>query len=130
MKIVMFIAAATVLLTLTGCGSFQETPDIEPVTPPTTSSIPATRPTLTDSETAARTDTVFLQMLDSYGIDYGTDGGDSAVVMGHTVCDALDRGVPEPELLPALMEDGPGYSRAHATLFIETSIAVYCPQHA
>ena len=127
------IAACALALALAACSSNEADPaDTEATTSkPATSSVSGStqeyegRPDLTDEQT----DTVFLQVLDSYGIDYGTDNGTAAIRMGHTICDGLDRGLSELDIQPGLMEEGPGYSRTQANQFIETSIVAYCPQH-
>ena len=131
MKKIAYVTIAACTLALAACSSNETGAADSEVA--TSTSKPATsqnsgstqkneeRPDLTDEQT----DTVFLQVLDSYG----TDGGAAAISMGHTICDGFDRGLSELDILPGLMEEGPGYSRAQASQFIETSIVAYCPQH-
>ncbi|NMM84274.1 hypothetical protein B2J88_07860 [Rhodococcus sp. SRB_17] len=87
------------------------------------------RPELTD----AQTDKVFLQVLESYDINYGASeaGGDAAAIkVGKSICDGLGRGLSQTDILPNLMDKGPEYNLADATNFINTSIAAYCPDEA
>ncbi|QIP43968.1 hypothetical protein G9444_6725 (plasmid) [Rhodococcus erythropolis] len=126
------VGVTVIAFALTACGSDSEPVAVETTTtsaqPTTTiaSNTTTGRPDLTD----AQTDKVFLQVLESYNINYGASeaGGDAAAVnMGKTICDGLERGLSQTDILPALMDKGPGYNLTDATNYINTSIVAYCP---
>ncbi|NKW71227.1 DUF732 domain-containing protein [Rhodococcus hoagii] len=121
----MTLAAAAVLIGVSACGSGSGEESPAPSTPVATTTAAATSAQLTSSQR----EQAFLQTLDSYKIDYGNDT-DAAVGMAQSICSGLGRGLSQTDLLPALMEEGPGYTRTQATNFINTSIVAYCEDEA
>ncbi|MBM4708181.1 DUF732 domain-containing protein [Rhodococcus hoagii] len=119
------LAAAAVLIGVSACGSGSGEESPAPSTPVATTTAAATSAQLTSSQR----EQAFLQTLDSYKIDYGNDT-DAAVGMAQSICSGLGRGLSQTDLLPALMEEGPGYTRTQATNFINTSIVAYCEDEA
>lgn len=124
MRTAILAALAAATLMLAGCSGDPEpgpgTTPVPAVAAPTTTD----RPDLTDEQT----DTVFLRVLDSYGIDYGNDDA-AAIRMAASICDGFDRGLARADMLPGLQEAGAGYSAVDATNFMDTAIVAYCPQH-
>lgn len=119
------LAAAAVIVGVSACGSGSGEESPAPSTPAATTTAAATSAQLTSSQR----ERAFLQTLDSYKIDYGNDA-DAAVGMAQSICSGLGRGLSQTDLLPALMEEGPGYTRTQATNFINTSIVAYCEDEA
>lgn len=119
------MAAAAVMVAISACGSGSA--EAPPTTPsPTATTKAAAAPA---QLTSSQREQAFLQTLDSYKIDYGNDA-DAAVGMAQSICSGLGRGLSQTDLMPALMEEGPGYTRTQATNFINTSIVAYCEEEA
>ncbi|MBM4513143.1 DUF732 domain-containing protein [Rhodococcus hoagii] len=119
------LAAAAAVITMSACGGKSDEAPASTTTPAATTSAAAAPAQLTSSQR----EQAFLQTLDSYKIDYGNDA-DAAVGMAQSICSGLGRGLSQADLLPALMEEGPGYTRTQATNFINTSIVAYCEDEA
>ncbi|MBM4518336.1 DUF732 domain-containing protein [Rhodococcus hoagii] len=119
------LAAAAAVITMSACSGKSEEAPASTTTPAATTSAAASPAQLTSSQR----EQAFLQTLDSYKIDYGNDA-DAAVGMAQSICSGLGRGLSRTDLLPALMEEGPGYTRTQAANFINTSIVAYCEDEA
>lgn len=130
----LVVAAAAVMLALAGCSSEPAAEAAAPSATTTTapSSTPArssvsSRPDLTPEQT----DATFLQVLDSYGVDYGTDSGVAAIHLADTVCSGLDRGLRESDLMVILTDtEATNLTSTDAANFLNSSIVAYCPEHS
>ncbi|MGW2095793.1 DUF732 domain-containing protein [Promicromonospora sukumoe] len=136
MRVIMRgVLTVAVAVTLSACGGGGSEPDSAPATTSaattTTSAATTTKAAAASPElTASQRDQVFIKVIDSYGIDYGGDPA-AAIDLGHAICEGLGRGLSQTDLLPSLTgADGPGYSLATATDFINSSIATYCDSEA
>lgn len=111
---------------LAACSSADEpTATAETTTAAATTTTTAGRPDLTP----AQTDATFLQVLDSYSIDYGNDGGQGAIHLADTVCDGLGRGLRESDLMVILTDPtSTNLTPVDAQNFLNTSIVAYCPE--
>lgn len=68
----------------------------------------------------------FLYALGEVGIGYGS--ASAVIVAGHSVCDALDTGLPVADVV-TIVDDSTGLERRGAYRFVAISIGTYCGHH-
>jgi len=72
-------------------------------------------------------DTLYVNMLDEYGIDYGTRS--AAVKAAKAMCEAFDYPRNTFDGVAQTVLDNTTWTRREAAQFIGLSIAAYCPEH-
>ena len=72
-------------------------------------------------------DARFLRGLNTAGITYHS--GPDAIATGRKVCEFMDQGAREPDVINAMTQQNSGFSDDSAAKFAKVAEAVYCPAH-
>jgi hypothetical protein len=72
-------------------------------------------------------DASFLAALDNAGITY--QNGAAVVAAGKRVCELMDQGHPESDVIKSVSASNPGFATDGAARFTTIAVSVYCPQH-
>jgi Protein of unknown function (DUF732) len=72
-------------------------------------------------------DARFLRGLSNAGITY--HNGPDAMAIGRRVCELMDQGAPEADVINAMAQQNAGFSNDSAMKFAKVAEAVYCPTH-
>lgn len=72
-------------------------------------------------------DARFLRGLSNAGITY--HNGPDAMAIGRRVCELMDNGAPEADVINAMTQQNAGFSDDAARKFAKVAEAVYCPTH-
>ena len=86
-------------------------------------SIAVAAPAHADPDPDAR----FLRGLNNAGITY--HNAPDAMSIGRRVCELMDQGAPEADVINAMAQQNSGFSRDDAAKFARVAEAVYCPVH-
>jgi hypothetical protein len=76
----------------------------------------------------ASNDKQFIAMIHERGITT-TIGPESEINAAHTVCGLMDHGQTAGQIAPVLQAQNPGISSSNAQAFVDSAIAIYCPQY-
>jgi hypothetical protein len=71
--------------------------------------------------------TSFLNTLNNAGITY--HNGPEAINIGRRVCQLMDQGHPQPDVIKSMTQQNSGFTDDGATKFTQIAESVYCPQH-
>ena len=72
-------------------------------------------------------DAKFLGALNKAGITY--HDGPAAIAIGRRVCELMDQGHPQPDVIKSMTQQNSGFTDDAATKFTQIAESVYCPQH-
>jgi hypothetical protein len=72
-------------------------------------------------------DARFLRGLNNAGISYHNPP--EAMATGRRVCELMDQGAPEADVINAMTQQNSGFNDGLATKFAKVAEAVYCPVH-
>jgi hypothetical protein len=72
-------------------------------------------------------DASFLGALNKAGITY--HDGPAAIAIGRRVCELMDQGNPQADVIKSMTQENSGFTDDGATKFTQISESVFCPQH-
>jgi Protein of unknown function (DUF732) len=72
-------------------------------------------------------DANFLGALNKAGITY--HDGPAAIAIGRRVCELMDQGNPQADVIKSMTQENSGFTDDGATRFTQISESVFCPQH-
>jgi hypothetical protein len=72
-------------------------------------------------------DAKFLGALNKAGITY--HDGPAAIAIGRRVCELMDQGNPQSDVIKSMTQENSGFTDDGATKFAQISENVFCPQH-
>jgi Protein of unknown function (DUF732) len=72
-------------------------------------------------------DAKFLGALNKAGITY--HDGPAAIAIGRRVCELMDQGNPQADVIKSMTQENSGFTDDGATKFAQISENVFCPQH-
>jgi hypothetical protein len=72
-------------------------------------------------------DAKFLGALNKAGITY--HDGPAAIAIGRRVCELMDQGNPQADVIKSMTKENSGFTDDGATKFAQISENVFCPQH-
>lgn len=72
-------------------------------------------------------DASFLSGLNNAGISY--HNGPDAIAIGRRVCELMDQGNPQSDVIKSMTQENSGFTDDGATKFAQISENVLCPQH-
>jgi hypothetical protein len=72
-------------------------------------------------------DARFLDALNNAGITF--HNGPDAINIGRRVCQLMDQGHPQPDVIKSMAQQNSGFTDDGATKFTQIAESVYCPQH-
>jgi hypothetical protein len=72
-------------------------------------------------------DASFLDALNNAGITY--HNGPDAIAIGRRVCELMDQGNPQADVIKSMTRENSGFTDDNATKFTQISENVFCPQH-
>jgi hypothetical protein len=79
--------------------------------------------------TGPSNDKQFIAMIHERGITT-TNGSDAEIRAAHTTCGLMDQGQIVAQIVPEVQAQNPGMTAYGAQSFVDSAIAIYCPQYA
>lgn len=86
-------------------------------------------PSAASAPNGPNTDKQFIAMIHERGITTSI-GSEAEIRAAHTVCGLMDQGQTAPQIVPQLQAQNPGMGASGAQSFVDSAIAIYCPQYA